>query len=178
MIDVHSRINAILSRMTAINNRFNKQRDSSVGFKENLAVIQEKIYEDRSAGRIITKYNNIIEKKAEKYSLPAKLIKSMIKQESNFNPRAVSSKGAKGLMQLMPETAGLLGVKNVFNPEENIDAGVKYLKMMSNRFDGNLEKALAAYNAGPEAVKKYNGVPDYKETKDYIKNVIKNMRFF
>ena len=178
MIDVHSRINAILSRMTAINNRFDKKRCSPTGFKENLVEIQEKIYEDRSAGKIITKYDNIIEKKAEKYSLSSKLIKSMIKQESNFNPKAVSLKGAKGLMQLMPETAGLLGVKNVFNPEENIDAGVKYFKMMLSRFDGDIEKALAAYNAGPEAVKKYNGIPDYKETKNYIKNIKKNMRFF
>ncbi|MBN1899274.1 MAG: lytic transglycosylase domain-containing protein [Spirochaetes bacterium] len=126
----------------------------------------------------IKDYDKTIDEASKQYNIPANLIKSVIKQESNFNPRAVSSKGAKGLMQIMPETADLLGVKDVFNPEENINAGTRYLRMMLNRFDGDLEKSLAAYNAGPEAVEKYQGIPDYRETKTYIENILNDLKIF
>lgn len=117
------------------------------------------------------KYNLIIEKVAQKYDLPAKLIHSIIKAESNYNPYAVSSKGAAGLMQLMPATAEQYGVKDRFDPIENIEGGTKYLKDLIKIYDQNLELILAAYNAGQEAIKKYKGIPPYPETINYIEKV-------
>ncbi len=117
------------------------------------------------------KYNFIIEKVAQKYDLPPKLIHSIIKAESNYNPYAVSSKGAAGLMQLMPATAEQYGVKDRFDPIENIEGGSKYLKDLIKIYDQNLELILAAYNAGQEAIKKYEGIPPYPETINYIKKV-------
>jgi soluble lytic murein transglycosylase-like protein len=117
------------------------------------------------------KYNLIIEKVAQKYDLPAKLIHSIIKAESNYNPYAVSSKGAAGLMQLMPATAEQYGVKDRFDPSENIEGGTKYLKDLIKIYDKNLELILAAYNAGQEAIKKYKGIPPYPETINYIEKV-------
>jgi hypothetical protein len=114
---------------------------------------------------------------ARKYDLPVNLIASVIRAESNFDARAVSPAGAQGLMQLMPATARDLGVKNPFNIAENIDGGSRYLRQMLDSFDGDLKLALAAYNAGPEAVTKYGGkVPPYLETQQYVKRVLRFTR--
>jgi soluble lytic murein transglycosylase-like protein len=114
---------------------------------------------------------------AQRYDLPVNLIKSVIRAESNFQVNAVSQAGAQGLMQLMPATARELGVKNPFNIEENIDGGSRYLRKMLDSFGGDLKLALAAYNAGPEAVIKYGGkVPPFRETQQYVKRVLRFTR--
>lgn len=115
---------------------------------------------------------DLIDETCEKYDMDSKLVKALVKQESGFNPDAKSKAGALGLMQLMPKTAESLGVKDPMNPKDNIDGGVRYLKQMLERFNGNKILALAAYNAGPNAVSKYNGVPPYKETQNYVKSIL------
>lgn len=118
------------------------------------------------------KYADIISNAATTYNVPEKLISAVMKQESNFNASAVSSAGATGLMQLMPSTAKYLGATNASDPEQNVMAGAKYLRQMLDKFDDNVSLALAAYNAGPGNVSKYNGIPPFKETQNYVKNVM------
>ena len=120
-------------------------------------------------------FSEIIQAASKAYGIDEGIIKAVIKQESSFNPHAQSSCGAMGLMQLMPTTAKSLGVKDVFNPQENIMAGTKYLKQKLNEFNGDLPMALAAYNAGSGAVKKYGGIPPYKETQAYVKKVMNSV---
>ena len=117
-----------------------------------------------------------VQKAAAKYSLTPGLIRAVIRAESNFQVDAVSRAGAKGLMQLMPATAKELGVTDVFDIKQNIDGGAKYLRRMLDRFDGNIRKALAAYNAGPGTVIKYNGRVPYPETRQYVKRVLRFSR--
>ena len=116
--------------------------------------------------------DEIIETFAQKYNIDGNFIKAMIKQESGFNPNATSKKGAMGLMQLMPSTAKSLGVVDAYNPWENIEGGVKYIKGLMDRFNNDEKLALAAYNAGPNAVKRYGGIPPYKETQNYVKSIM------
>ncbi len=116
-------------------------------------------------------FADLVDKASGMSGLPAELIHAVMKNESNYNPKAVSPKGAQGLMQLMPDTAKELSVDNPFSPEENIMGGSKYLKGLMDRFGGNIVKALAAYNAGPNSLQG-GKIPNYPETKDYVKNVI------
>ena len=123
------------------------------------------------------KHEDLIVRYARERHLPTSLLKAIIKTESNFNKHAVSPKGAKGLMQLMPGTWKRFGVENPFDPEQNVRAGSAYLLEMMKRFH-NLPLALAAYNSGPEAVEKFNGVPPYTETRRFIKVVYRNFNYF
>jgi soluble lytic murein transglycosylase-like protein len=117
-------------------------------------------------------FEELIARYAEARGVRADLVRAVIQVESGYNPRAVSVKGAMGLMQLMPGTAAELGVRRPFDPEDNIRGGVAYLRQLLDRFDNNEELALAAYNAGPHAVDRYgNRIPPYKETRDYVRKV-------
>lgn len=119
---------------------------------------------------------SIIQEAASKYGVDPKLVESVIKVESDFRPKAVSKSGAIGLMQLMKATAEDLGVRNRFDPRENVFGGTRYLSGLLRRFDGNLKLALAGYNAGPGAVEKHAGIPPYKETQNYVEKVLKHYK--
>jgi soluble lytic murein transglycosylase-like protein len=121
----------------------------------------------------VTNYEDLIVKASERYHVDPALVKAVIKAESNFNHRAVSPVGARGLMQLMPATAATLQVQDSFHPENNIDGGVRYLRYLMNLFNGNLPLVLAAYNAGENTVLRYNNrIPPYQETQTYVKRVL------
>ena len=115
---------------------------------------------------------------ASRYRVDPALIKAVIMAESGYNPIAVSKKGARGLMQLMPRTAEALGVEEPFNPEQNINAGVRYLRQLMNQFEGDIALALAAYNAGSRKVKKYQGIPPYRATQQYVEKVFQYYRHY
>ncbi|MFZ0419713.1 MAG: lytic transglycosylase domain-containing protein [Candidatus Sulfotelmatobacter sp.] len=118
--------------------------------------------------------NQTVKDASGTYQLDPDLVTSVIRAESGFNVRAVSPKGAQGLMQLMPQTATQLGVKNAFDPQANVEAGSRYLRELLERYNFDLIKALAAYNAGPQRVEQYNGVPPYYETKAYIARIVRD----
>jgi len=126
-----------------------------------------------SASTFVTseKVNAAIEAAAARHSVDAELVRAVIKVESNFNPRAVSRKGAMGLMQLMPATARSLRLAHPFDPTENIEAGVRHLRQMLDNFGGDVRMSLAAYNAGATAVKQHNGIPPYRETQAYVRQI-------
>ena len=119
-------------------------------------------------------YGELIYAKAKKYDVDPALVAAVIEQESRFKPRARSHVGAKGLMQLMPRTGRWMGARDLYSPEQNVDAGVKYIKYLDKRFNGDLKKIIAAYNGGEGNVKRYNGIPPFRETRQYVKKVLKN----
>lgn len=134
---------------------------------------QDQTDEGQSPPVKVPPFHNYVLQAAQEYHVDPALIRAIIMVESSNNPRAVSHRGAQGLMQLMPTTAKWLGVQDTFNPEANINGGVRYFKRLLDRFDGDVELALAAYNAGSRYVRKYNGVPPFKTTRRYIKKVLK-----
>jgi soluble lytic murein transglycosylase-like protein len=117
-------------------------------------------------------YDALISELSQKYQVDSALIKAIIRAESGFNPSAISRKGAKGLMQLMPETASRMNVSNVFNPKENIEGGVRYFKYLLSLFNNDLRLSLAAYNAGENLVAELRTIPPYRETVDYVRKVL------
>jgi soluble lytic murein transglycosylase len=119
------------------------------------------------------KYDSLISDASERHGVSFPLLKAIIKAESDFDPHAVSKKGATGLMQIMPENFKPLGIRDPFDPRENINAGARYFKQMYDRFKGKLALSLAAYNAGPTAVDRYKTIPPYEETEEYVRRVLK-----
>lgn len=150
--------------LTGIKNKFNALKASNLGIE-----IPE-VTSKAPKAQILS----MIDKVAKKHGVDEKLVRALVRQESGFNPNATSHCGAMGLMQLMPATAKGLGVTEPYNPVQNVEGGVKYLKSMLNKYNGNVILALAAYNAGPGAVDKYDGVPPYKETQNYVKSILAN----
>ncbi|HSP77611.1 MAG TPA: lytic transglycosylase domain-containing protein [Myxococcaceae bacterium] len=127
----------------------------------------------RGRARTPEELEDFIQAAATRYRIPTSLVRAVMHVESNFNPHAVSPKGASGLMQLMPQTAAEMYVKDIFDVRENIEGGTRYLRVLANLFDGDMVKMVAAYNAGPEAVRKYGGkVPPYAETQAYVRKVL------
>ena len=131
--------------------------------------------QDRDPGRY-TRFDEYIRQAAALYQIPEALVRAVIKVESDYDPRAVSYAGARGLMQLMPETAARMQVKDINDPRENIFGGVRYLRVLANMFNGDLDLSVAGYNAGEGAVVQYGGIPPYVQTRDYVVKVTKFYR--
>jgi soluble lytic murein transglycosylase len=152
-----------------------KDKDGKWHFTNVRSDIRYKFYikeAKENPDAFIKKYDSIISQASEKFNIEPPLVKAVIKAESGFDHRAVSKKGAQGLMQLMPDTANDMAVDDPYDPTQNIFGGTKYLSKLMERYNKKLEHVLAAYNAGPEKVDQYKGVPPYKETKTFVKRVL------
>ena len=148
---------------------FGKKNQPELVYKEKKAPAVNRKTE-KSPG-VRADYNHYVQKAAQKYEIEPELIHAVIRTESNGNYRAVSKKGAMGLMQLMPSTANDMNVGNPFNPEENIDGGTRYLRYLLEKFNGNMTLAVAAYNSGPTTVERYGNIPPIAETRQYVNRV-------
>ncbi|MBW2602757.1 MAG: lytic transglycosylase domain-containing protein [Deltaproteobacteria bacterium] len=157
LVSIHNRPKDV----QVINNTPDNLQDQNADFRSKFRHKKEHLF------------HPIILQEAIRNEIDPALVKAIIMAESGYNPNAVSKKGAKGLMQLMPLTARALGVEDAFNPEQNISGGVRYFKQLVNRFDGDVKLALAAYNAGSKKVRHYQGVPPFKSTHFYIEKVFK-----
>ena len=147
----------------------------TVAASDVVAIEPEEVFKPNPPASVPAKitgpYAKLIRDAAAKHGVNEALIRRVIAAESNFNPRAVSMKDAFGLMQLLPETAARYNVMNMFDPAQNIDAGTRYLKALLDQYDGNLPLALAAYNAGPQTVARYGGIPPFPETQSYVRRI-------
>jgi Rod binding domain-containing protein len=150
----------------------------SDGRIQQQALQKIKAYSSGSVLENVGKYSDIIDEAASKYDMKPNLIKAVIAAESGGQADSLSTKNAKGLMQLVDSTAQEVGVTNVFDPKENIMGGTKYLKSLIDKFSGNIEMALASYNAGPGAVQQYGGIPPFNETQNYVKRVKNYLQMF
>ncbi len=148
-------------------------RDTRTNYSRRTASRTTEPAHSSSMANTTDSYTEIINSACNRHGVDPALVQAVVKVESGFNPYALSSKGAMGLMQLMPQTAVDLQVRNVFSPDENVDGGVKYLRYLLDRYEGNLSLALAAYNSGETAVQKWGTVPPYRETQDYVQKILK-----
>lgn len=164
--------NTAIERIKEINSFATRIIGSPVSFEAKVKASFSNLFSEMSSQSAKSKFGPTIEQAAKEHNIDPKIIHAVIEQESGYNPNAISQAGAKGLMQLMPGTAKDLGVKDSLNPEENIRAGTKYLSSLLSHYHGNLTLALSAYNAGPNNVDKYKGVPPFKETKNYVNNIM------
>lgn len=147
--------------------------------KDNTFVWKDPVGRLRTVHRIdVIRYDGLILEAAKYYSLPPELIKAMVAVESSFESAAVSHAGARGLMQLIPSTARAMAVRDVFDPKQNIYGGCRYLRLMANRFEGNVALSVAAYNAGPEAVERAGGMPPLTETQRYVQRVLRLFQYY
>ncbi len=145
---------------------------AEIAAEEVIAIEPEEVFTPLPVTPIVKPpYRELVEAAAARYSMDADLITSVIAVESNFDPKALSRKNARGLMQLLPETAARLGVQNIYDPQENIDAGTRYLRALLQKYNNDLALALAAYNAGPERVQQYGRIPPFAETISYVRRV-------
>ncbi len=169
-----SSLDITLHRINMIENQFQSLMSyGSVPDKDFQKILDSSVKNTQKPNSVSrTEIDNLISKYADRNGLDEDFVKAVINQESGFNPNATSKCGAMGLMQLMPSTAQGLGVTNAYDAEQNIEGGTKYLKGLMDRFGNNKSLALAAYNAGPNAVKKYGGIPPYAETQNYVKSVL------
>ncbi len=173
-------VDIVLQRINSIERRFAPQNRAVSGEFQKLLKREINSAAGSSQNQSTTagagELSGYINNAAAKYGVDSRLITAVAKNESDFNPDALSPAGAIGVMQLMPETARHLGVHDINNPRDNIGGGAKYLKELLTTFHGDVTKAVAAYNAGPQAVMKYDGVPPYPETRNYVGKVLQQYR--